>query len=315
MILPEFEYGRPKTIKKALQLYQIKVGNAVYLSGGTDLVPRIKQRLVKPAMVIDLKGIAGLNKIEHSRSWLKVGASVSLYDLKNHPFVKNAFPVLSDSLEATSCETLQMKGTIGGNVLQNTRCLFYNKSDEWRKAKGFCLKMGGQVCNAVKGAKMCFANYTSDNTTALITLGAEVKLSGIAGDRQVSLRDIFTGKSELPFNLRGGEILTQVLIPAQAAKGGYLKVRVRDSIDYPLVGVAVSVANGRGRLAVGGIGGKPLFFEFDRDDKGWLERIANEALEQSRPVSNTVLSAGYRKRMVGTLIKRIAKKVIGEDRR
>jgi 4-hydroxybenzoyl-CoA reductase subunit beta len=314
MILSEFEYRRPKTIKKALQLYQSKTEDAVYLLGGTDLIPRIKERLVKPALVIDLKGIAGLDKIEHSRSWLKIGANVTLYELRNHPLVRDAFPALHDSLEATSCETLQMRGTIGGNVLQDTRCLFYNKSDEWRKAKGFCFKMGGQVCNAVKGAKTCFANYASDNAPALITLHAEVKLVGIDGERQIPLEAIFSGKSDLPFAIKSGEIISHILIPVKNTRGGYLKIRVRDSMDYPLVGVAVSLVNGKGGVAIGAIGGKPLWFDFSENEVGWGERIAREATDIVRPVANTVLSPAYRKKMTGILVKRIARKLSEEDR-
>jgi len=313
MILPELEYKNPKTIKKALQLYQAYKGNVVYLSGGTDLVPRIKLRLEKPSAVIDLKNIAGLNKIELSRPWLKIGANVTIYELKKHPFVKDNLPALVDSLEATACETLQMRGTIGGSVLQNTRCLFYNKSDDWRKAKGYCLKMGGHVCNAVKGARICFANYASDNAPALITLGTQVRLSGIDGYRQIPLADIFSGKSDHPFALQPGEILTHLLIPANKTKGCYLKIRVRDSIDYPLVGAAASLRNGKGCVATGAIGGKPLYFDFDENENGWGERIAREAASRVTPVANTVLSPSYRKKMVGVLVKRIVRKLSGED--
>ncbi len=315
MILPEFEYKKPKTIRRALQLYRAHGDNAVYLSGGTDLVPRIKQRLEKPVVVIDLKNITGLNKIEISRSWLKVGTNVTLYELKNHPFVKDALPALADSLEATACETIQMRGTIGGNVLQNTRCLFYNKSDEWRKAKGYCIKMGGQVCNAVEGAKMCFANYASDNAPTLITLGAHVSLSGIDGKRQVPLDDIFSGKSGRPFALKSGEMLTHIMIPAIKTRGSYLKIRVRGSIDYPLVGVAVSLANGKGCISIGAIGGKPLRLDFNEDENGWADRIAQESSNRVSPVANTVLSPAYRKKMVGVLVKRIARKLVEEDKR
>lgn len=315
MILPEFEYKRPKTITKALKLYAEHGHNAVYLSGGTDLVPRIKQELEKPSVVIDLKNITGLDKIDLSRSWFKIGANVTLYELKNHSFVKDALPALADSLEATACETLQMRGTIGGNVLQNTRCLFYNKSDEWRKAKGYCLKMGGQVCNIVKGAKMCFANYASDNAPGLITLGTHVSLSGVDGKRQIPLDALFSGKSGAPFTLQSGEILTHIMIPAEKTKGSYLKIRVRDSIDYPLVGVAASLVHGKGCIAIGAVGGKPLFFDFDKNETGWGERVAREALDRVTPVANTTLSPAYRKKMVGVLVKRIAGKLVEEDRR
>jgi 4-hydroxybenzoyl-CoA reductase subunit beta len=314
MILLKFEYKKPKTIKKALQLYHVNGDNAVYLSGGTDLVPRMKHRLVRPSVVIDLKNITGLDKIELSRSWLKVGANVTLYELKNHPFVKDALPALADSLEATACETLQMRGTIGGNVLQNTRCLFYNKSDEWRKAKGFCLKMGGQVCNVVKETKKCFANYASDNAPALITLGTQVNLSGSDGNRQIPLEAIFSEKSGRPFTLQPGEILTHLMVPANMTRGHYLKIRVRDSIDYPLVGAAASLANGKGCVAIGAIGGKPLRFDFNENETGWVDRIAKESSDSVTPVANAVLSPGYRKKMAGVLVKRIARKLEEEDR-
>jgi 4-hydroxybenzoyl-CoA reductase subunit beta len=245
---------------------------------------------------------------------LKIGANVTLYELKNHPLVKDYLPVLVDSLEATSCDTLQMRGTIGGNILQDTRCLFYNKSIEWRNAKGFCLKMGSQKCNAIKGAKLCFANYCSDNAPPLITLGTQVRLSGIDGNRQVPLEAIFSGPSDRPFTLQPGEILTHIMIPANKTKGGYLKIRVRDSIDYPLVGVAASLVNGQGCIAIGAIGGKPLRFDFDENETGWDERIARAALDRITPVANTTLSSAYRKKMAGVLVKRIARKLTEEDR-
>lgn len=314
MILPKFAYIRPKSVKNALQYFQEHEGNAVYLSGGTDLVPRMKQRLAKPSAVIDLKSIKDLNKIEITRSWLKIGANVTLYELKNHSFVKDAFPALANSLDATSCETLQMRGTIGGNLLQDSRCLFYNKSEEWRMAKGYCIKMGSHICNAVKGAKFCSANYASDNAPALITLGAYVTIAGNDGNQQIPLEAIFSGKSVLPFTLLPGEILTHIMVPAKKTRGGYLKARVRDSIDYPLVGVAVSLVNGKGCIAIGAIGGKPIHFDFDENESGWDDRIATEVLNSVKPVANTVLSPAYRKKTSGVLLKRLTRKLIEEDR-
>lgn len=314
MILPGFAYARPKTVRTAIALHNASQGQAVYLAGGTDLVPRLKYRLVNPTVVIDLKGIQTLTSIIPGRRFLKIGANVTLHDLKNHPAVRENYPALYQSLDATSCETLQMRGTIAGNVLQNTRCLFYNKPDEWRKAKGYCLKMGGPACNAVKGAKMCFANYAGDNAPALITLNAEVKLSGIDGERQMPLEAIFSGKSDLPYTIKPGEILTHILIPGGKTKGDYLKLRVRGSIDYPLVGAAVSLVNERGRVAVGAVGSKPLCFDFDASEAGWVDRIAREVSDAVRPVANTVLSPAYRKKMAGTLVKRIARKLAEENR-
>jgi 4-hydroxybenzoyl-CoA reductase subunit beta len=202
-----------------------------------------------------------------------------------------------------------MRGTIGGNLLQDTRCLFYNKSEEWRKAKGYCIKMGGHICNAAKGAKKCSANYASDNAPALITLGAHVNISGKDGNQNIPLEEIFSGTSVLPFSLLPGEILTHIMIPAKETRGGYLKARVRDSIDYPVVGVALSLVDGKGCISVGSMGAKPLQFDFDENESGWAERIIQEAIDSVKPMANTVLSPAYRKKMAGVLVKRLARKL------
>ncbi len=149
MILPKFEYKKAQSVAEAIALYKEQTGKAQYLAGGTDLIPLVKLRLSTPKAVIDLKGIEELKAISRRDGWLAIGANVTLFDLKNDPLIKKYFPALYESLDATSCETLQMRGTIGGNILQDTRCLQYNQSLEWRTARGFCFKMGGKACNVV----------------------------------------------------------------------------------------------------------------------------------------------------------------------
>ncbi len=310
MILPRFEYKKVQSIASAIALYKKHKGKVRYLAGGTDLVPLLKLRLATPAVVIDLKGIEELKTISRHGGWLAIGANVTLFDLKNDPAVKEYFPALYESLDATSCETLQMRGTIGGNILQDVRCLQYNKSMEWRTARGFCFKMGGKTCNVVPNAKTCFANYCSDNAPALITLSAKARLSGPGGERTIKLEKIFNGAGRRPFALEAGEILTRILIPLKKTKGAYEKLRVRDSMDYPLVGVAVSVADGKVRACVGGIGPEPRVYDLKSANDGAVNEAADKAYTDARPASNTVLSAAYRKKMVPVLLKRAVKKVM-----
>jgi 4-hydroxybenzoyl-CoA reductase subunit beta len=314
MILPKFEYKKAQSIAGAIALYKRHNGKARYLAGGTDLVPLLKLRLSAPAVVIDLKGIEELKTVSRRSRWLSIGANVTLFDLKNDPVVKEYFPALYGSLEATSCETLQMRGTIGGNVLQDVRCLQYNKSMEWRTARGFCFKMGKKTCNIVPNAQACFANYCSDNAPSLITLSAKVRLSGPGGERTIKLEKIFTGAGRRPFALEAGEILTKILIPLKKTKGAYEKLRVRDSMDYPLVGVALSVADGKARVCVGGIGPEPRVYDLKGVNDDAVKEAADKAYADAKPVSNTVLSAVYRKKMVPVLLKRAIKKVLQEGK-
>jgi 4-hydroxybenzoyl-CoA reductase subunit beta len=314
MILPKFDYKKAEDIAQAIALYEGVKGRACYLAGGTDLVPLVKLRLSTPKAMIDLKGIEQLNTISRKGNSLIVGANVTLFALKNHAAVKDYFPALYESLDATSCETLQMRGTIGGNLLQNTRCLLYNKSLEWRTARGFCYKMGGATCNVVPNVAACFSNYCSDNALSLLSLGASLKLAGPEGERKIKLDKLFSRDGRNPFTLKPGEILTEIHIPLKRSTGAYEKLRVRNAIDYPLLGVAVSLTQGKGRVCVGGIGPAPLVYDLKDVAGAALKDIARQARQEAKPVANATLSAGYRKKMVQVLTERAVKRALKEGK-
>jgi 4-hydroxybenzoyl-CoA reductase subunit beta len=311
-ILPRFSYKLAQSVEEAIGLSEEYNGKVHYLAGGTDLIPLVKLRLASPELVVDLKGIEELKGIHHHDGRLSIGANVTLFDLKNEPLVKEYFNGLRESLDATSCETLQMRGTIGGNILQNTRCLFYNKSLEWRTARGFCLKMAGKTCNAVPNGQVCLSNYCSDNAVSLIALSAEAKLIGPDGERTVKFEHIFSGNGVAPFTIKRGEILTQILVPLEKSRSVYEKLRVRDSMDYPLVGVAVSLKGAGGRVCIAGVGPAPLVYDLKGTGADDLEEVAHVAYGHAKTISNAVLCPAYRKKMVGVLVKRAVRRALQE---
>lgn len=306
MILPQAEYRRSRSVEEALALFYHYEGRAAFLAGGTDLIPRMKLRLAKPLALIDLKGIEELRGVREEGDWVRIGPLTTLYDLRAEELIREEYPALFESLEATSCETLQMRGTIGGNLLQESRCLFYNQSEFWRKAKGFCLKMGGERCNATGGTR-CLSNYASDNAPALLSLGARLRTVGSQGEREFSLEELYTGRGERPLRLTPGEILVEILLPRGRTKGGYEKLRVRGAIDYPLLGVAFTVRNGERRLALGAVGPRPISFPVQD-----LEEAAERASAEVSPIPNTVLSPPYIKRMAKVLSLRVMRRVLEE---
>jgi len=315
MILPQFTYHKAQSVAGAIALHKRYKGKARYLAGGTDLIPLLKLRLSEPAALIDLKGIEELTNVTRRKGFLIIGANVTLFALRNNPIVKEYFPALCESLDATACETLQMRGTIGGNILQDTRCIQYNKSLEWRTARGLCFKMGGKACNVVPNAKACFSNYCSDNAPALITLSAKVKLAGLKGERTVALEKIFSGNGRTPFTIEPGEILAAIIIPLKKTKGVYEKLRVRDSMDYPLVDAAVSVTGNMARVCIGGIGPVPHLYLLKNMNENTVNDAAERAYADAKPVLNTTLSAAYRKKMANTLLKRAIRRVLKEGGR
>jgi 4-hydroxybenzoyl-CoA reductase subunit beta len=162
----------------------------------------------------------------------------------------------------------------------------------------------------VQGAKACFANYCSDNASALCTLSAQIELSGPGGDRRITLDELYSNKAQKPFDLQQGEILTAILIPKKKTFGDYEKIRIRGAIDYPLLGVAFSFSKGTGKLAVGAIGPKPYVVEMKQPSKDTIGESAETILRQVKLVNNTVLDADYRKRMIPVLAGRLVKKVM-----
>lgn len=312
MILPRLDYKKARTIKEALDLFEKYKGDAIYLAGGTDLIPRIKLRLKTPSILIDIKGIEELSGIRRKGGLISIGANTTIFELKNNEIIRENYPALYEAASLTSCETLQMRGTIGGNIAQDSRCLFYNKSIEWRKAKGFCYKMGGNVCHATGGKNVCFANYSSDLSPALISLDAKLVIVGKKGERRCGIDDIYSGRAEAPFKLEAGEIIKEIEIQEGKRVGAFEKLRIRESIDYPLINGAFSLNGKGGILSIGGVGARPLIYKIEslkERENGWLfDKIYSDL----KPVGNTVISADYRKKMGGIIARRLLKRV-GEE--
>jgi 4-hydroxybenzoyl-CoA reductase subunit beta len=132
-------------------------------------------------------------------------------------------------------------GTMGGNLCQENRCRFFNQSVFWRSVRPLCFKAGGEICHVVKKARQCHSTYCGDLAPVLIALGAEINLLGPNGERRLPLRRLYTGNGAKPLSLKKGEILREVFIPSSSGETVYLKWRLRDSLEYPIVSVAVSL--------------------------------------------------------------------------
>jgi 4-hydroxybenzoyl-CoA reductase subunit beta len=300
MSLPDFKYMMPKSLDKLLS-HLIKHGNnASVLAGGTDLIPRIKMGLKRPKVIISLSAIDSLSYMHQADKTFRIGALTTIYELQHHPAIVENYPALYEAALLTAGENIRLKATVGGNLVQDTRCIYYNQSREWRASLKPCFKNGGDICNTVKGGKRCFATYCGDLSPALISLGASVCLMSKDGDREILLENIFTGDGMKPFSLQRGELLKEVIIPFSRTAGGYKKLRIRSSIDYPLASVALSSdQKEKGRLVVGSTGPRPLTYEFSSYKA--LRPLAEKAYEDATPAPNMSLSPLYRKRMIRVL--------------
>lgn len=316
--LPSFRTLRPRTVEEAVKQRATEAG-ARYLAGGTDLVVNIRRGIVSPKTLVDLTAIAELNEIGVDGDGLHIGAAVALREIAEHPAIRADYAALAEAAAAVAGPTHRQYGTLGGNLCLDTRCLYYNQSEWWRKSNAYCLKHRGDVCHVAPGGARCFAAFSGDTAPALLVFGAEVELAGPSGRRRIPLAQLYRDDGMDHLTLAPGELLTVVHVkrPAAQLRSGYAKSRVRGSIDFPLAGAAVALRMTGGalaefRVALTAVNPCPLrvagteaFIGRPLDD-GALERVKEMVQAQARPMKTTTLAPWYRRRVVGALAKRLA---------
>lgn len=324
MSLPQFEFAEPKTLRRACQL--LEDDRAMAIAGGTDLLQSLKNRLKSPRVLVDLRNIPRLNQISFSnKTGLMIGALVSLRQLANSTVVQEKYPMLAKAASQVGSPQLQAMGTVGGNLCQDTMCLFYNRPPMTRQMLEPCLKLGGRVCHPVPGSNKCWAVYSGDLAPVLIALGAKVVIANAQGTKTIPLRKFFSDDGLKPNVLKRGQILTEIHLspPAPRSGGVYLKLRVRQTIDYPLLGVAVSVRMDDRQictdatLALTGVDMAPLVIPEAEQLKGKkidddaIAQLAQAAYKRAHPLNNvSELPPAYRKEMVKVYVRQAVREAV-----
>ncbi len=316
MHLDPFELHRPRSVEEAVRLASELSGQCDYLAGGTDLLPNYKMHLNLRPHLIALEDIPELR----GHSFERLGAMERLADLEGDPAFRAAYPGIQDAVGEVATPLVRASGTVGGNLLVETRCFFFNQSFFWRASLGFCLKADGDRCHVVPQKERCYATFSGDLAPSLLVLDADVEVAGPSGRRRLPLSGLYdaAGDGIRRTRLAPGELLVAVHLPpsARGQRAGYKKLRVRPSFDFPELGVAVA---GRWdgtrveslRIAVGGVETYPRRFDALTDplagaplSEEALGRVASEVMRGVRPVHNTFLLPDYRRRVVEVYVRR-----------
>jgi len=239
------------------------------IAGGQDLLTTMKDYSTRPARVVNLKSIRGLNLIAgDAKRGLTIGALVTLTQLEEHPVVRASFPGLAEAAHSIATPQIRNLGTVGGNLCQRPRCWYFRLEDV------VCLKKGGSECyaakgenkyNAILGGGPSYIVHPSDLAPMLLALGASVSVTGAEGKRVISLDKFFTLPSEGSIRrenvLKNDDLITEIHVPASplAAHSTYLKFKERESLDFALASVAACVQLGanktvsQARIVLGGV--------------------------------------------------------------
>jgi 4-hydroxybenzoyl-CoA reductase subunit beta len=321
--LPEFTLTRPKHLAAALALLAEHGEAALPIAGGTDLVPNMKHGLFEPKVLVSLAGVEEMHGVSETEDGgLRVGAMTTIANLAVHESVQ-PYPVLAQAASLISGPQLREVGTLGGNVMLDTRCQWYNQTYFWRKALGYCLKKDGTECHVVAGGQKCVAAASNDTAPALMTLGAVLELASPEGEREVPIDEFYTSDGIVNRDVRKGELLVAVRIPAPAEghHSAYGKLRTRGSIDFPLLGVAVRLdldASGTissADLVLTALQARPVRVRkaaalllgtspTEPDFDATLQSVAAAAHKQCHPLDNIPGDADYRREMVPVYVAR-----------
>jgi 4-hydroxybenzoyl-CoA reductase subunit beta len=317
MRLPKFEYRVPRTIAEAVKIVGDVGPTAQFVAGGTDLYPNMKRRQQTPHTVISVMRVPELNQITgDGKSGVRIGASVTLTDIVEHPLINRDYPVIAYAARTISTPILRNMGTIGGNLLLDTRCNYYDQNYEWRKGINFCLKKDGDVCWVAPGSTKCWAVQSSDLVPVMVAIGAEFRLASTLGERIIDAAGFYNDDGIDYLKKRPDELLVDIhLPPTNGWRASYQKLRRRGAFDFPVLGVAAYVqledgqTNGNrtvrdAKIVLGGIAPSPIQIAEagaaligHAFDDNHIQAAAEAAYIKARPLDNTDFVMNWRKQM------------------
>ncbi|HEY2962756.1 MAG TPA: xanthine dehydrogenase family protein subunit M [Pyrinomonadaceae bacterium] len=323
-----FEWTNPTSIAEAVKLLSASSVAADIdeaprpIAGGQDLLTTMKDYTSRPARLVNLKQIRGLDRITLNARGLTIGALVTLSELEEHAGVRKSFPGLSEAAHSIATPQIRNLGTVGGNLCQRPRCWYF------RLEEVVCLKKGGSECyaatgenkyNAIIAGGPSYIVHPSDLAPMLLALGARVTVSGAGGRRVIPLDKFFTLPSQGNIRrenvLQNDDIITEVFVPASslAAHSTYLKFKERESLDFALASVAagVQLAPDRSvrdvRIVLGGVA--PIPWRVPAAEKFLIgKQLNNETLSEAAKISlaeaKPLEKNAYKVPLAQTLVRR-----------
>lgn len=333
--LPDFDLGQPTSVEAAAEMLAEHGPEAMLVAGGTDLYPKMKRRQFTPDVLVSIDGLDELRGVRSDGSEVVIGGQTPLTAVAGDERIRQGYPAVAEAADAVSTPTLRRMGTIGGNLCQDTRCRYYDRTKDWREAVGWCMKApdatgysaAGAIdsdeevtipCRVAPGSPRCWAVFASDTAPALIAHGATVRLVGADGERTLPLADFYCDDGIAHLRKSADEILTEIRLPAaDGTESAYRKLARRESFDFPSLGVAVAVrpaADGvieTASIALSGVASAPVVatdaaaeLEGAVPTDAVLESVGEAVAGAIRPLDNTDFHPSHRKRVAAVYARR-----------
>jgi 4-hydroxybenzoyl-CoA reductase subunit beta len=328
MRLPRFEYRAPTSLAEAAAMLGESPADTLLVAGGTDVLPNMKRRQQTPRVLVGLRGVAELRRVDVN-GVARIGAAVTLTELVRHEALRVQLPGLWQAVAQIATPHLRNMGTIGGNLCLDTRCTYYDQSYEWRKAIDFCMKKDGGICWVATSSPKCLAVSSTDTAPMLQALRARVRLVSAGGERWVDVADLYRNDGIHYVTRRADEVLAAIEVPAEPGwRSTYWKLRRRGAFDFPVLSVAAAArVDGDGtvraaRIVLGAVASCPV--AAPKAEAALLNRTLSDAAiadaaegayDVAKPMDNTDFDLVWRKRMARALAGYALRELRGDDMR
>ncbi len=320
------QFVQPKELHEVMALVaelSLRQQPYFFFSGGTDLVPYLKNYPEQKGTLISLSRVNELRGMRmNSKQTFEIGAQTKLVELIESPLIRQHLPGLALAAAQVASGQIRNQATLGGNLLVNNRCTYFNQSSLNRSYHDECFKSGGEVCHVIANAKrgdapLCRARFVSDLAPVLLALQARLTLLGPKGKRTISLDEFYLPDGIHRNQLAPGELLCGLEISTEPRrKVAYEKLRIRNAIDFPSLGVAVAwIGEGAARqwhLALTGVHTHPIHVSGPEINERFetIETLAKLASKTAQPLKQDFLSPSYRRRMIPVLAKRALARLV-----
>jgi len=313
--LPPFRYLAPRSLDEAVRLMAENGPAAMLVAGGTDLFPNMKRRQFTPQVLVSLGRVRGAREISNG-SGLRIAAGATLTEIAANPTVRAKYGALAQAAGVISTPQLRNMGTIGGNLCLDTRCNWYDQSLFWRTAEGYCMKTHPSVvCRVAPSSARCLAVASADTVPALIALGTKVTVENADGRRELDLAELYREDGIRYLAIGRDDVVVSVTLPdATGWRSTYLKLRDRNSFDFPIAGVAAAVRLDGGRvsearIAITALASRPVAVDAKalvgtKLDDDAITAAADAVHKAARPMDNTSGTISQRKRAARVFAER-----------
>ncbi len=302
------KYFTPETISEAIEIAKNNEGY-LFISGGTDIMPNKQQGNLESDTLIDIGNISEIKSTNPEGDFYKIGAAVKLSDIIADEYIIENYKIVVDAAKSVASPLIRNQATIGGNLLCENRCIFYNQSELWREAAGYCLKCGGDTCLATGGKKSCLSKFVSDIAPALVCLNAKVVLADHDSENTIPLEELYSGDGVNSKKIKNDTFLKFILLPLnQNYRASFRKLRQRKTLEFTSLTLAVSIdENENINIAISGVAPAPVVVKTKNGET--FDSIYKEVNKKAKIINNDFFDREYRKIMLKTYLSECFKEL------